>query len=320
MRKTTLRVSGLVESGALSDKPDPTKLIQFKDENEFSSENTFLISIDQIVPNPFQPRRQFLESEIQELAQSIELNGLIQPIAVRFNVQQKNYQIIAGERRYRAFKMLGKTEIPTAVFVCDETDLAVRAIVENVDRKDLSDYEIGKAIRNLVDKFSYKTQLAEKCGFKREDMYRYFAFEDLPEFALEKLNENPWLFGRAAASDIKRFLSKVEEKNIPIAHSILANAIQLVENKELDQTKIVQHLASGLKSELMLSSENITKRDEFIIEGKKIGYFSSSPNGVMIKFSKGILNDEKKEELQTMITHFLEQVIDNKKQENDTQR
>jgi len=311
--KKSFTVSGLVDSGTILDKPNPSVLTKFKDQSDFSSNSVLNIPLSKIQPNPYQPRRIFPEKEIEKLASSIEEVGLLQPIAVRKNGLTDTYQIIAGERRYKAYQQLNKKEIPGFVFVCDDGDLAVMAIVENVNREDLSDYEIGKAIRAVENLFPSKTKLAEACGFQREDMYRYFSFEELPGFLIDKLDENPRLLSRNASADIKRVLSKIGPEHSELAISILKNAINLLEKNELDQTKIAQHISFSMKQSMLELDDTITKRDEFIIDGLKIGYISTSPNGIIIKFSSGILDKEKKEQLQLLINNFLDELIHKRK-------
>ena len=200
--KKPITVSGLIGAGSVQDNLE-TNLPKFKRQSELSNDIAINISLTNINPNPYQPRRIFPESEIEELATSISEIGLIQPIAVR-KVSESLYQIIAGERRFRAFSLLNKLEIPCVLFTCDDASMAVMAIAENVNRQDLSDYEISKSIRNVESHFPSKTKLAEALGFQREDMYRYFAYDYLPGFAIEKLEINPRLLSRNAASDQKR--------------------------------------------------------------------------------------------------------------------
>jgi ParB family chromosome partitioning protein len=307
--KKSFTVSGLVDSGTIQNKPNASNFLKFKDQSDFTSNTVLNIPLSKIEPNPYQPRRIFPQNEIEKLASSISEVGLLQPIAVRKQGHQDAYQIIAGERRFKAFEQLNKTEIPGFVFVCDDSDLAVMAIVENVNREDLSDYEIGKAIRAVEMLFPSKTRLAEACGFQREDMYRYFSFEDLPEFLIEKLDVNPRLLSRNASSEIKRVLSKISPEYYDLAIVILKNAISLLENNEIDQTKIAQHISLSMKSSMLEINDTLTKRDEFIIDGRKIGHFTSSPNGVTIKFINGILDKEKKEQLQSIINNFLNELI-----------
>lgn len=307
--KKPFTVSGLVGSGTVQENSKSKAIFpKFKDLTEFTANTSLNIELTKIEPNPYQPRRIFPQSEIEDLAASISELGLIQPIAVR-KTGNDLYQIIAGERRFKAFQLLNKIEIPCSVFVCDDSDMAVMAIAENVNREDLSDYEISKSIRSVETLFPSKTKLAEALGFQREDMYRYFAFDQLPEFLISKLDSNPRLLSRNAASDIKRVLNKTNAEHSDFAIVSLKNAIELLENKEIDQTKIAHYLTVCIKNAMSNLNESVKKKDEFLVKGKKIGYFSSSPNGIVIKFSNGILNPQKTQELQSLVNNFLNELF-----------
>jgi ParB family chromosome partitioning protein len=300
--KKPITVSGLIGSGSVQES-SPAKLAQFKKQADFSSSIAVNIGLSLIQPNPYQPRRIFPEAEINDLAESIAEIGLIQPIAVR-KVDEQYYQIIAGERRFRAYKQLNKTEIACVQFVCDDSDMAVMAIAENVNREDLSDYEIAKSIRNVENLFPTKKKLAEALGFQREDMYRYFAFDALPSFLIKKLESNPRLISRNAASDIKRVLTNTSPENSEFALSALKEAIHFLENAALDQTKIANYIIQKVKYALGGASAN-KEREEFYSEGKRVGYFSSSNNGVVIKISTGVLDANKTEKLKLILSEFI---------------
>jgi ParB family transcriptional regulator, chromosome partitioning protein len=300
--KKPITVSGLIGLGSVQES-SPAKLAQFKGQADFSNSLAINISLSMIEPNPYQPRRIFPDSEINELAESIDEIGLIQPIAVR-KIDEQLYQIIAGERRFRAYKQLNKTEIACVQFVCDDSDMAVMAIAENVNREDLSDYEIAKSIRNVENLFPTKKKLAEALGFQREDMYRYFAYDTLPAFLVEKLESNPRLVSRNAASEIKRVLTNTNPEQSEFALSALKEAIQLLENAEIDQTKIANYIIQKVKYAMGTVTAN-KEREEFYIEGKRIGYFSSSNNGVVIKISTGVLDADKTEKLKSILSEFI---------------
>jgi ParB family chromosome partitioning protein len=314
--KQAITVSGLVGTGQLPDKPDPTKLTQFKEQDDFSNERIYSVALDKISPNPYQPRKIFHKDKIIELADSIKAEGLIQPIALRIVNSGESYQIIAGERRFRAYQYLGKTEIECVVFICDDKQMLTRAIAENLGRQDLTDFEAYSSIVKAIPLFETKKDLAGSIGIGREDLYRYLSFDDLPDFVVGKLEINPGLLGKTAATEIKSALSKIEEKNKVLAHIYLAEALELLEAGDLDQNKIVQHVNLGIKRDAQAGLESLTRREEFIFDGNKIGYFTSSPNGVMIKVAKGILDEESKGKLQGIINGFLEQILIQKK--NDT--
>lgn len=122
-----------------------------------------MVPIEKIVPNPYQPRLEFNQESLMDLAQSIRENGLIQPITLKDN--NGNYEIIAGERRYRACMMIGMTEIPANIMDVNEANMAELALVENIQRENLSAIEEAKAYVQIM-KVSGCTQseLAMKMG------------------------------------------------------------------------------------------------------------------------------------------------------------
>ena len=118
------------------------------------SEQLKTLSISEIYPNPFQPRLKFSDEELVELSQSISENGLIQPIIVRKS-DIIGYELIAGERRLRACKRLGMTEIPAVVKEVTDQESRKQAIIENLQRSNLNPIEEAKAYRNLIDELTY---------------------------------------------------------------------------------------------------------------------------------------------------------------------
>jgi len=121
------------------------------------------IPVDRIKPNPFQPRRNFPENELAELAQSIRAYGLIQPIIVR--EQGENYQLIAGERRFRACCLLGHTTIPAVIQSMDDEKAAAVALIENLQRQELNYFEEARAYQVLIKTFGItQEELARRVG------------------------------------------------------------------------------------------------------------------------------------------------------------
>lgn len=124
------------------------------------------IEISKIVPNRFQPRRVFDEEKLQELAQSIKEHGLTQPIVVVYDAGLDKYEIVVGERRFRATQLAGLTEIDAIVHKhLSDQELCALALIENIQREDLNPIETALGYRNLINKF-YITQndLASYCG------------------------------------------------------------------------------------------------------------------------------------------------------------
>jgi ParB family chromosome partitioning protein len=137
------------------------------------------IAIDQIKPNRYQPRTDFNPDSLFELAQSIRENGLIQPITVRKN--EHGYEIIAGERRYRAMILAGFTSVPCLVIEADETQTAEMALVENIQREDLSAIEEAKAYLWLMKENDWtQERMAEKIGKSQSSVANKIRLLGLP--------------------------------------------------------------------------------------------------------------------------------------------
>lgn len=258
------------------------------------------LPIDEIDPNPYQPRLTFPQQELEELAASIAEVGLLQPISVR-QVGDR-YQIIAGEFRWRAHKLLGRPTIEGLVIPVEESDMAVLALVENMDRADLSDYEIGKALRQIEGLFPTRKKLAEALGLNREDMYRYYAFEFLPQSILAKLDANPRLLSRAAATDIKRTMQSIEPPSLAL--ELLNQAWNLLEAGLLEQTKISNYLARELRVCKEGSKARSGETHTLARDGKTIGSISRDAKHLIIKLRIDILSDENEAKLR----HFIEQL------------
>ncbi|HHT30843.1 MULTISPECIES: ParB/RepB/Spo0J family partition protein [Petrimonas] len=151
--------------------------------NEVESQGSTSISeveLSKIFPNPDQPRRVFDEESLEELAISIRKIGLIQPVTLR-REGEDTYQIIAGERRYRASIMAGLTSIPAYIKAADDNELMEMALVENIQREDLNSIEIALAYQNLIDSLSLtQEQLSERVGKKRATITNYLRLLKLP--------------------------------------------------------------------------------------------------------------------------------------------
>jgi ParB family chromosome partitioning protein len=255
------------------------------------------LSVDNIDPNPYQPRRVFPQQELEELAASIAEVGLLQPISVR-QVRDR-YQIIAGERRWRAYKLLGRATIEALVIPVEESDMAVLALVENMDRSDLSDYEIGKALRQIEGLFPTRKKLAEALGLNREDMYRYYTFEHLPEPILARLDANPRLLSRAAAADIKRTMQSIQPPSLAL--ELLNRAWDLLETGLLEQTKISGFLLKELRICKVGNVAELHETQALDRDGKSVGSISRDSKYLVIKLKVGVLSDENEAKLRSFI-------------------
>lgn len=160
------------------------------------------LSISDIRPNPQQPRRYFSEAELNELAESIRAKGVLQAILVRPDPKSDGkYQIVAGERRYRAAKQAGLTEIPATIRAMDELELLEIGIIENVQRTDLNPIEEAEAYGALMRRFG-RTQegLAESVGKSRAHIANTIRLLNLSETARTHLREGRISAGHARAA------------------------------------------------------------------------------------------------------------------------
>ncbi len=160
----------------------------------FSSENEdelyFECNVENIVANKHQPRRYFDEGDLQELADSIKEHGVLQPLVVRrADAEEGRFELIAGERRFRATKLLGLATVPVIVRdVEDENTLLELALIENIQRTDLNPIEEAEAYQSLISKFQYtQEQASTKLGKSRSSISNILRLLNLPEFVKQDL-------------------------------------------------------------------------------------------------------------------------------------
>lgn len=138
------------------------------------------IPVDSIEINPFQPRTHFEEQALQELSDSIKVLGVIQPITVR-KMGYDKYQIISGERRFRASKMAGLTEVPVFIRIANDQSMLEMALVENIQREDLDAIEVAISYKRLVDECKLTQEaLSERVGKQRSTVTNYLRLLKLP--------------------------------------------------------------------------------------------------------------------------------------------
>ena len=145
-----------------------------------------IVQIKDIQKNPYQPRKEFSEEKIQELAQSIKENGLIQPIIVRKS-PVLGYEILAGERRYRASIAAGLSEVPVIVKQLSDQNMMLHSIIENLQRENLNPIEEAKAYQSLIDKGFTHTEIAEKMGKSRPYITNLVRLLGLPKHILTEV-------------------------------------------------------------------------------------------------------------------------------------
>ncbi|GEL67048.1 ParB/RepB/Spo0J family partition protein [Marinilactibacillus psychrotolerans] len=176
---------------ALFDVPD------FENEVSGDDERVELISLEEIRPNPYQPRRHFDEDALNELAKSISVSGVLQPIILRQS-SVKGYEIIAGERRFRASKIAEKEKIPAIIRELNEEVMMQVAILENLQREDLTSLEEAEAYNMMMEKLSMtQEKVAEKLGKSRSYIANHLRLLTLPAEVKNLLQENKLSNGQA---------------------------------------------------------------------------------------------------------------------------
>ena len=157
------------------------------------------IAIDQIQTNPYQPRTHFDQAALEELAESIKIQGIIQPITVR-QLDQNTYQLISGERRYQASKIAGLTEIPAYIRKADDQQMLEMALIENIQRENLNAIEIALSYQRLLTECSLKQEeLGDRVGKKRTTVTNYLRLLKLPPDIQIALRDNIISMGHARA-------------------------------------------------------------------------------------------------------------------------
>ncbi len=157
------------------------------------------IDLNTIKVNPFQPRTYFNEESLKELAVSIEELGIIQPITVR-KLAGNNFQLVAGERRYRASKLLGLKTIPAYVRIANDQEMLEMALVENIQREDLNAMEEAEAYHHLMIEFNLtQDQVALRVGKSRSTIANCLRLRQLPEEIKSSIMDNSLSMGHARA-------------------------------------------------------------------------------------------------------------------------
>ena len=208
-------------------------------------EDTKMIAIDLIEPNPYQPRLEFDQDALMDLAQSIRENGLIQPITVR-KVNDK-YQIIAGERRFRALRLNGAVEVPANIMDADEVQMAEMALVENIQRENLNSIEEAKAYQMMMERLNLKQdELAKRIGKSRSYIANTLRLLQLPEMI-----QNYVLEGKITMGHARCLITLPQEK----AESLAARCIE--EGLSVrDVENIVKGIELGNSRKIVLKLKN----------------------------------------------------------------
>ncbi len=233
------------------------------------------VNISDLRPNPYQPRKVFDESKLNELASSIKEHGVFQPIIIKKSV--KGYEIIAGERRVKASGIAGLEKIPAIVRSFTDEEMMEIALLENLQRENLNSIEEATAYKKLLDNLSItQEELANKLGKSRSHITNMLGLLSLPSEIKDMISENKISMSHA------RVLSKIEEKDkiLSLAQKIIDENLNVRELEELSKDKEIvkkHHMEKHKNNEYHYLEEQLCDR-----LGTKVKIKS---NKIEIKFS-----------------------------------
>lgn len=231
--------------------PDLTGL----DENEKKALGIMNIELDKIIPNEYQPRKSFDEARLNELAQSIKEQGVIQPIIV--HSAGSGYELIAGERRWRAAKIAGLKTIPAIVKEASKRELLEMALIENIQREDLNPLEAAEAYKRLQDEFKLTQEdLAKRVGKERSTITNFLRLLSLPREVKQELVSGGLSMGHAKAIlSLERVRDQVQAASIIVKKGLSvreaeALAARLKSGVKEKKTKRLSHELKAVEERL----------------------------------------------------------------------
>jgi ParB family chromosome partitioning protein len=265
-------------------------------EEKIRKDFIFWIEIEKIKPNPYQPRKEFDEEALNSLADSIKKYGMLQPIIVS-KIENKNekgifydYQIIAGERRWRAAKIIGLRQVPVIIKEQSNREKLEIALIENVQRKNLNAIDRAEAFERLRDEFGLlEREIAKLSGISRESVSNSLRILTLPDEVKKALKESTISEGHARA-----LLGAKESKLIKeLLDEIIANGYSV-----RDAERRVKERNAGAQAKTGIIKKTIEKIDEFL--ERKVKQVLNTENLKMEKNKNGIrlsINFKKEEDV-----------------------
>ncbi len=249
----------------------------------YESNAVFWIEVEKIVPNPFQPRREFDESKLRELSDSIKMYGILQPLVVtRHEIVgddgsfKTEYELVAGERRLRASKLAGLAQVPALIRSGEESQLMKLelAIIENLQREDLNAVDRALAFKQLADQFKLShSQVAKKVGRSREYVSNSIRLLGLPEVILDALRRNDISDGHART--LLMLNDRPEEQDVVFRETLLKKlSVREVEriSRKIATDKIRKKNWDGSDPELIEIEKEFTETFGTRVQIQKTDY------------------------------------------------
>lgn len=219
------------------------------------------LSVEKVIPNPYQPRKTFNQEQLSELSESIRSYGILQPITVRM-LQDDTYELVAGERRLRAAKLAGLMTVPAIVNNMDEESSAVLAIIENLQREDLNFIEESIGYFRLIENYNFtQKELAEKIGKSQSTIANKLRILKLPQSVKDVIVENQ-LTERHARALLKLpneelmldVLEKVIKKDLNVKRTEEIIKIIIEEAKKEEEPKKRRKIKASVNMRIYLNT------------------------------------------------------------------
>ncbi|HDV6128541.1 TPA: ParB/RepB/Spo0J family partition protein [Pseudomonas aeruginosa] len=258
------------------------------------------IAVDLIDPSPYQPRKEFDPEYIEGLAKSIDERGLITPIEIRPKGGNR-YELVCGECRLMSHKVLKKSFIKAHVVNISDEESSARALAENLNRKNLTDFEVFLSITKHREKFGKSTQNHEVLGLGRTEYFRLMSFDALPGPVILLLESRPGLLSGAAAEAYKTYSTQlVKEKRIEQA--TIDRTVKTVVQGAIDSKETrLKNLAAAVEALLFPKEFKARPKALQTDEGKTFGDIVRSGKYLKVKIEAEKLTDDKIEKLEAFL-------------------
>lgn len=245
---------------------------------ELSQNSAVKLKLTQIEPNREQPRKHFDEEALADLAESIQLHGVIQPLLVR-PMSDGSYQLVAGERRWRASRLAGLTEVPVVIRELSDTETMELALIENLQREDLNPIEEAEGLQVLIETYGMtQEEAAKSVGCSRPSITNALRLLKLPREVREMTRE-----GKISAGHARALLAFQDEQK-------LIETAKLIEEKEITVREIEKMAKSKEKIDNSRQSQQLKRRDSYYDEvelalsntlGRKVRVITGKEKGTL---------------------------------------
>lgn len=265
-----------------------------------------MVDMSKIVTNPFQPRTEFEQEALEELAESIRTHGIIQPITLR-KISDNQYQLISGERRFRASQLAGLTEIPAYIRTADDQAMLEMALIENIQREDLNAIEVALSYQRLMEECDItQEQLSNRVAKKRSTITNYLRLLKLPATIQQAIRQGSISMGHARAL----INAGSEKEQMSIYEKILSEGLSVRQVEALVSKKSnvsKKKPDSPSTSKPSSSSTNSERQKTFKLYGDKLSAIIERPISILQNDNgKGVITIEfdTDEQLEKIIAFF----------------